>query len=78
MLEQMNKLLKYLEENKRWVIANMDLSQTPCQASLTYFYDRGIALGEKEKMSSTLTSVRFLTLTWYFEKDDKERWVRQK
>ena len=54
------------------------VTKTSCQTSLTSFYDRGIALGEKEKMSCILTSVRFLMLTRYFEKEDKEMWARQK
>lgn len=54
------------------------VAKTPCQTSVTSFYNRGIAVGEKEKMSCILTSVRFLTLTCYFEKEDEEMRARQK
>lgn len=54
------------------------VTKTPCQTSVTSFYNRGIAVGEKEKMSCILTSVRFLTLTCYFEKEDEEMRARQK
>lgn len=54
------------------------VTKMPCQTSFTSFYDRGIALGEKEKMLNISTPVRFLTLTWYFQKEDKETWAWQK
>lgn len=73
MLEQINKLLEYLEEK----MSNRQhgfVTKTPCQTSLTSFYNRKVALGDKEKMSYVLTSVRVLTLIHCFEKEDKELW----
>lgn len=54
------------------------VTKTPCQTSVTSLCNRGIAVGEKDKMSCILTAVRFLTLTCYFEKADEEMWARQK